>query len=512
MWSVFVSVGVAAVAVNPIQKNRDQAWRQLDAKLIAEFPSAPDLKPALGTCNPFSLVMDGHLSLTETQDLICRQKTFDPQQKKEKLRSLSIQAHRSPSEIEEYVGEFIYPKKEIETSFQNLHSCLQKPKDKGVSQGLIKILGSGTGWVQLSSSIKNVNGNFFLNSSSSNARRLLKYFETSQIPYCDLEFEQPESIVTKPDVPAKISSPQQSGWPLSKASLGAYQLFATLHGSCEALELQPSTQSYEVYNPYVFAKKELGASCNQSPLVPRYAQTQRNPALTKNADGSLAKIDYTRLRATDCSSFVVTAIATAGLRIKKNTDSAEQFYPTSSGAPAGNSLTTHQLKWMGNRPEDCLQTVRYDGTSEAVRSGDILVGSGHTWIFPAVAKDPFGFEQMTEKDCGDFSKFNNARIVVMDSDSSMRGIGPHLKDSRSMPIELMGFAQLACRAYFEKQKGGSPNYPAEKYIAPQSANQMLGDRAVLLRPSEAPECLLTKKPILAGSDCISSCAQLPTRK
>ena len=147
----------------------------------------------------------------------------------------------------------------------------------------------------------------------------------------------------------------------------------------------------------------------------------------------------------DCSGFVYTALASAGLKLKKTGRlKAIGVYGVSASMmknPQNNGLT-------------CLNEVIFTPT-QSLRPGDILASSGHVFLIDSTGPDPLGIGQITKiENCDDqhISPFD-FDFTLIQSDPSKGGIGlnrmkavDYLMTSLTMAEAMMEHAVKACQA------------------------------------------------------------------
>lgn len=191
----------------------------------------------------------------------------------------------------------------------------------------------------------------------------------------------------------------------------------------------------------------------------------------------------------DCSGYVYTAFAIAGLKVKESgrlkatgvygVNSAMFMYPQSNG------LT-------------CLDYPTFTAT-ESLRPGDVLASSGHTLLIETVGEDPFGIGHLTTAGDCKSSNISIARFnfTILQSSPSKGDVGINRMDAAhyfssggSMSDGLVQHAVNACKAKFQGPiKTSSP-----------SAN--------LIRHEGTPECI--DAPLqLAREECVASCQLVP---
>lgn len=304
---------------------------------------------------------------------------------------------------------------------------------------------------------------------------------------------------------------------LPKALFGASLTMATAYQTCQALTepimtaSTPDAQGISIVgnngagkkrvvanvsallktHPYYKNVNSYGASCvnmRATPLIydyggkPYVSTAAGSPFnLFKDAGGG------TKVLGIDCSGFVYTSLATAGLRLSPSKNmKATGVYGINAlmyVEPQYNSMT-------------CLQKVTVKPT-ETIKSGDIFAIDGHVLMIDTVRNDPFGLNTAkTVNDCSNMS-YKNFNFAVIQSSNSKDGIGinryeakHYFGESPTMRKGLERYAYYSCLARFNN-KSYTPN---------------LGTSS-LVRHKGTPECLGTRI-ALSQESCVKSCPQL----
>lgn len=219
-----------------------------------------------------------------------------------------------------------------------------------------------------------------------------------------------------------------------------------------------------------------------------YAETGDNAILDffRNAGSG------TSVLGVDCSGFVYSALATAGLKLKKDGRlkaitvhgvNARQFMD-----PKTNNLT-------------CLTHAQFSGNRN-LQPGDVLASTGHVVIVESTGADPFGIRHLTKEAECKAANIDTARFdfTILQSSPSKGGIGinhiraaDYLADGGTMATALTQHAVTACRARI-------------KNIAITTSSTA----ASLVRHLRTADCL--DRPIrIAREECIAGCASNPTQ-
>lgn len=196
---------------------------------------------------------------------------------------------------------------------------------------------------------------------------------------------------------------------------------------------------------------------------------------------------------TDCSGFVYSALAVAGLKaraegrlkgITVNGVSASMFMD-----PKGSGL-------------DCFNFATFD-RAHSLRPGDILASNGHVVFIDSVEKDPFGIADIkNESECKPENMHaSQFRFTIMQSSPNKGGLGVQRTWAAdffdtmegAMSKALREDAAIACRAKFHN---------AEVATAMTSAS--------LIRHLNTAVC--SGEPVrLAHEDCVSKCTVKPSQ-
>lgn len=244
-------------------------------------------------------------------------------------------------------------------------------------------------------------------------------------------------------------------------------------------------------HPYLKSVSSYGSSCfnvRQSPLIydyggKPYGTTSSSSTIDffKNNGSGMSVLGI------DCSGYVYTAMATAGLRLKEGRSlKASDSWAWGSTAyvePAKNGLT-------------CLAKIPVTSAT-SLKAGDIVAVPGHVLIIDKAGADPFGLATVTkESDCSKMTS-SSFDFVVAQSSPSKGAVGinyfqarDYLPTAVKMKAGLEKYAYYACLAKFNK-----------KTYTPS-----LGTLSVV-RHKGTSACTATRV-ALAKESCISGCTSL----
>lgn len=243
-------------------------------------------------------------------------------------------------------------------------------------------------------------------------------------------------------------------------------------------------------HPYLEKYVRPSSSCHGILKAPMIYDYGGKPYATNATDSSL---DFFRdagsgtpVLGIDCSGYVYSALATAGLKLKK-----------SGRLKAINVMGVPARMYMNPQANGltCLDFVTFS-RSRGLRTGDILASGGHVVIIDEVGADPFGIAWITsEANCKpeniDISKFD---FTILHSSPVKGAIGinriqasHYFSDGGAMALALTRHAVNACLA---KVKNIS--------VTTRSTD------ASLIRHLNTAEC--KDQPIrLAREECLNSC-------
>lgn len=192
----------------------------------------------------------------------------------------------------------------------------------------------------------------------------------------------------------------------------------------------------------------------------------------------------------DCSGYVFTALAIAGL--KMDPDPAKPLKPDQVwGIPSG------AFKEPQSNNLRCLAKIVVSKTN-SIQPGDIIAIDGHVLMVDSIGEDPFGLRKIASVgDCNSSKiKAANFDFVLAQSSPVKNGIGidliqaaDYLGTSGTVHDGLIAYASAACRAKF----GAAPNLSSSKLS--------------IVRHKRTPECK-TKALELSYDECVDSCQAL----
>ncbi len=332
----------------------------------------------------------------------------------------------------------------------------------------------------------------------------------------------PSATIAPSPSPTTSPSPQNllSYWKatLPPAAYGARKTIAVSYQSCQATAVTPmnaqtpDVQGISVIGTYPDGIGSVRAISNRAALIASnyFFQGYQNPG-TSCVDVRLnpliysyggkpytdstagAKLDFFTSAGTgnphtlgvDCSGFVFSALASAGLKLTR----AERLKAISV-----QGVSSTFLRYAAANGLDCLAPVTFRST-QSMQSGDIMAISGHVVIVDDVGADPFGLSQIANVTaCSSQVSYQNFNFTILQSSPSKGGMGinryravDYLGETAEIRIPFEDFAKNACQAKFSGSQ-----------IA-QSSNGSL-----LRHQSSDPQCV-DNEVKLVNEECLSAC-------
>lgn len=289
---------------------------------------------------------------------------------------------------------------------------------------------------------------------------------------CDQEY-LPDDSGALSFIPPEVQSGK-----LPPSVWGTRFTIATAYQSCQANQLPPVDSRTELVRGIVItgthsdgigSKREIASLSDVLRTHPYYKDIPNYPSGCFNLKTNPLIYDYggkpyattsvqspidmfknagtgTRALGIDCSGFVFTAYATAGLRLQKGRAlKASDAWSWGSGAyvePQKNGLT-------------CLNKISLNST-QSIAAGDIVAVYGHVFIIDSVGLDPLGvLSARKSSDCRKLSS-KNFDFRISQSSNSKAGIGINTFEARDF-VEtsakfkegLLKYAEYACLSRFD---------------------------------------------------------------
>lgn len=320
------------------------------------------------------------------------------------------------------------------------------------------------------------------------------------VPNYDYEYQKKQALA--------------AGVPL--AVFGERWAFATAYQTCQSLQLDPlnaktpemqgiaitgkhsdgvgnkrsiaSLSTVQATHPYVKGVSTYGQSCfnvRQNPLIYDYGgKPYATTAATSPIDLHKNNGDGTSVLGIDCSGFVFTAMATAGLKLQSGRAlravDSWAWGSTSYVEPSNNGLT-------------CLAKISVSPTS-TMQAGDIVAVQGHVILIDKVGADPFGIgNAKTEKDCAALNA-SGFDFIVAQSSPSAGAVGinrfeakDYLPTSAKMNTGLQKYAYYTCLAKVNK-KTYTPNLGTLSVVRHKGTADCVAPRVTMAHESCIQSC------------------------
>lgn len=256
-------------------------------------------------------------------------------------------------------------------------------------------------------------------------------------------------------------------------------------GSKRAIASLSKVQSTHYYVRDVNTYGEGCFNVRQNPLIYDYGgKPYATTATTSPIDLFKNNGDGTSVLGIDCSGYVFTSMATAGLRLKagralKASDSWA-WGSSSYVEPQDNGLT-------------CLNKISVT-SSNTIKAGDIVAVYGHVLLIDKVGVDPFGVSKIAkDTDCSKLTS-NDFDFVIAQSSNSKNGIGLNYYDAKSylatsakMKAGLEKYAYYTCLAKFNG-KTYTPNVGTLSVVRHKGTTECMAPRVTMARESCIQTC------------------------
>nr|BFD63055.1 hypothetical protein BdHM001_17360 [Bdellovibrio sp. HM001] len=302
----------------------------------------------------------------------------------------------------------------------------------------------------------------------------------------------------------------------SLAVFGARWAFATTYQTCQSVSLPdmdaqtPDLQGIKITgkhsdgvgskreiaslsqvqstHPYIKNVTSYGEGCfnvKSNPLIYDYGG---KPYGTTAADSAIDMFknngDGTKVLGIDCSGYVYTSMATAGLRLK----AGRALKASDSWAWGSSSYVEPQ-----NNGLTCLNKISVTPTT-SLKAGDIVAVYGHVLIIDKAGADPFGIRNAkTESDCSKL-KSSGFDFTVAQSSPSKGGVGINFFDARvylptssKMQTGMEKYAYYACLAKVNN-KTYTPNLGTLSVVRHKGTAECMAPRVKMARESCIQGC------------------------
>ena len=188
----------------------------------------------------------------------------------------------------------------------------------------------------------------------------------------------------------------------------------------------------------------------------------------------------------DCSAFISSALATAGLPYSSKIDNKPIFIRQNSAK----FINPKTAGW------NCFDRISLT-PSQSIFPGDIMAIRGHVVMIDETSNDPFGIKNIvSRKDCEQLS-YQNFNFIVLQSSPSKGSIGinryqarDYLAESTGMRSSFLAYAKMACYSQVDKR-----NY------------SLIDNSAGIIRHKGTRECKASRVE-LTHEACINQCPEL----
>ena len=191
----------------------------------------------------------------------------------------------------------------------------------------------------------------------------------------------------------------------------------------------------------------------------------------------------TKALGVDCSSFISSAIAVAGLRYRPGIENKTIFI----------RQTSEKFIDATKSGFKCFKNITVT-PQISIQVGDIVGVHGHVVTIDKVGNDPFGFKLL--KSGKDYQSLNykNFEITIAQSSYSKNGIGinkfaikDYLAEEVKMRTAFLGLGEQACRAHFEN-KNIQPKNSDWGFIRHLGTSECLAPRVIMVGESCTQKC------------------------
>jgi hypothetical protein len=252
-------------------------------------------------------------------------------------------------------------------------------------------------------------------------------------------------------------------------------------------DLQKILATHPYYQSNIEQKSCFDAS--KSPLIYDYGG---KPHTTAENDSTLDFFSNdgsgTSVLGIDCSGFIFSAIARAGLNIAPHK-------PLKAVSVHG--ISARMFKDPINNGLACFSPIALD-PNNALKAGDIIASNGHVVMVDQVGDDPFGLRRANSiADCnGSILNTEGFNFIITHSSPWKEGVGinrskvsEYLPSSESFSVGLINYAIAICKIQF--------NDPSQ--------NIPLSNEVRIVRHKETPDCLTAQSISLRHESCVNQC-------
>lgn len=303
---------------------------------------------------------------------------------------------------------------------------------------------------------------------------------------------------------------------LNPAVLGNRVLLATAYQSCNATKIPPMTaQTPDVQGIEIFGKHSDGVGSKRRiaslPSVQSshyYIKDERSyPSTCFNVRSNPLIYDYggkpfattaasspldlfknngdgTSVLGIDCSGYVFSAYATAGLKLS----SARPLRASDSWSWGSSSYVEPQKNGLS-----CLNKITVTPQTQLL-AGDIVAVVGHVFLIDSVGADPLGITKASSVEgCSKLSS-DDFDFVITQSSNSKNGIGinsyearDYMKTAPKFKSGLEKYAYYACLARFNN-KNYTPSLGTLSVVRHKGTKECLAPRVKLNKEECVSQC------------------------
>jgi len=263
-------------------------------------------------------------------------------------------------------------------------------------------------------------------------------------------------------------------------------------GNIRSISSLPALLSSDYYYATPKAAKSSCFKVANDPLIYNFGG---KPYVTSSSPYNLDMFTHTNgggpTLGIDCSGFVFSSLAMAGLKISSDPKVLLK-------ASLVNAYGSSAFKEPQNNGMTCLQKISVDAQT-SILPGDIGAIDGHVIMIDAIGADPLGLARAKSlSDCtASVLKSSGFDFTIAQSAAVKNGIGINrirgvdfMPASATISNGFVAYAVAACRAKF----GASPNLSSPSFS--------------IVRHLKTPDCMAPAPLTFSHDDCVASCAAM----
>lgn len=296
---------------------------------------------------------------------------------------------------------------------------------------------------------------------------------------------------------------------------GTYKTFATAYQNCEALNQASIKNSQVRLEGVVVTGRHSSGGGNKREISSLRSAQNTHPYLSERAPATSCFSTYnspliydyggkpyssssatselnffknhgtgTGALGTDCSGFIFTALATAGLKLHPNVNIKARDVLSYNAA---------RFKNPTSGGTTCFRKIAV-AKSESLNPGDIVASSGHIFIVTKTGADPLGAKKANTKQACSQITVSDFDFELAQSSPTNNAIGInkmtasyYLTTSPTMRNGMLKYAKKVCETRFSNIS--EPNITEVSVV----------------RHKKTPACLSDFKVSLTGSSCVADC-------